>query len=131
MFVLGALKKWEIWTLGIKNALPQADGFQRDVFPRFPAARGPRGAHRIWDLQARAYYLNDAPVAFRKTRQRFFSRSKDSLALVLKFQVSSFGHCLRLGPRRSGGAAGAITKHIDAVLVCGEPDIEWTARQYV
>merc|ERR1712131_293647 len=29
---LSALKKWKIWSLDIKNAFLQADGFQRDVF---------------------------------------------------------------------------------------------------
>ena len=33
---LGALKKWEIWSLDIKNASLLADGFGREVYARAP-----------------------------------------------------------------------------------------------
>ena len=34
---LRALRKWNFWSLGIKNAYLQADGFGRGVFLRDPA----------------------------------------------------------------------------------------------
>ena len=33
---LSAIRKWKLWSLDIKNACSQADGFERDVFLRAP-----------------------------------------------------------------------------------------------
>ena len=62
---LSAIQKWELWSLGIKNAFSQADGFGRDVFLHAPNAWGPPRQGRAWKLEAPAFGLNDAPAAFR------------------------------------------------------------------
>ena len=36
MTPMGVLKKWDIWSLGIKNASRQADGSAREVFAHAP-----------------------------------------------------------------------------------------------
>ena len=38
---LSANQKWQLWSLDVKNAFLQADGFGRDVFLHAPAAWGP------------------------------------------------------------------------------------------
>ena len=92
---------------------------------------GPRGAHRIWKLQAPAYGLHDAPAAFRNALQRFLLRAEDSSALAaLKFQVSTFGPRVYLVCRGSRSVAGTLTTHIDDVLGCGGPDTLLEARKY-
>ena len=61
---LGVLGKWSIWSLDIKNACLQADGFGRDVLFRAPVEWEPNGALRFWKLRAPAFALIDAPVVF-------------------------------------------------------------------
>ena len=67
---LGAIGKWAIWILDIKNASVQAGGFRRDVFLRAPPGWDPNGARRIRKLQAPAYGLADRLAASRKSLQR-------------------------------------------------------------
>ena len=53
-----------MWSPDIKNAFPQAAGFQREVRLRAPVHWGPGGTNRIRKLHAPAYGLGDAPEAF-------------------------------------------------------------------
>ena len=54
---LGALRKWPLWSLDIKNAFGQADGFDRDVFRRAPCGWNSTDARRAWKLRA-AYSIS-------------------------------------------------------------------------
>ena len=91
---LGAVGTWNIWSLGIKNAILQADGFRREAFLRAPANWDPKGDHRMWQLQAPTCGVDDAPAAPRNTLKRYSLRPENSSACVgLKFQVSSFDPC--------------------------------------
>ena len=62
---LGALKKWRLWSLDIKNAYFQSDPFHREVYLHAPPEWCPMNPNRVWKLNTPAYGLNDAPVAFR------------------------------------------------------------------
>ena len=120
-----------LWSLAIKNALPNAGGLQREEFSRLPAEWDPSRANRICKLLNPAYGLNDAPGGFRQNLQRYLLRSEDSPAhAYLKFQISTFGPCLRFVFRGSGGAAGARTTHIDDVRDCGGPGILLKVQKY-
>ena len=44
---LGALRKWPLWSLDIKNAFLQADGFDRDVLLRAPCAWNSKDSRRV------------------------------------------------------------------------------------
>ena len=121
---LSALQKWKLWSLDIKNAFLQADGFDRAVFLRAPDEWNPGSAHRIWKLNAPAYGLNDAPVAFRRSLKRHLMNSTLSMDRVgLKCIGSSFDPCLFFVFRKTGSAVGAFTTHIDDILGCGEPGV--------
>ena len=86
-----ALKKWRLWRLDIKHAFLQAGTFKRDVFLHAPPEWNPSGPRRIWRLHAPAYGLNDAPVAFHRTLQKYLPNAPLSIELAgLEFQVSSF-----------------------------------------
>ena len=61
-----ALTKWNLWSLGTKNAPPRADGSVREVCLRAPLGWRPQGDQRIRRLKAPDYGLNDAPAAFHK-----------------------------------------------------------------
>ena len=61
-----ALQKWPLRSLDIKNACPQADGFDREVYLRASCEWAPKDGRRVWKLRAPAYGLNDAPVAFHR-----------------------------------------------------------------
>ena len=63
---LGALMKWLLRSLDIKNAFLQADGFDRVVYLRAPSERHPKDTRRVRQIQAAAYGLNDAPMAARR-----------------------------------------------------------------
>ena len=79
---LSALKRWNLWSLDIKNAFLQADPFPREVYLQAPPEWCPRLSSRIWRLNAPAYGLNDAPVEFHKTLKRYLVKSGESLKLV-------------------------------------------------
>ena len=120
-----------LWSLAIKNALPNAGGLQREVFSRLPVDWDPSRANRIWKLINPEYGLNDAPGGFRQKLQRYLLRSEDSSAHAdLKFQISTFGPCLRFLFRSSGGATGAPTTHIDDVRGCGGPGTLLQVQKY-
>ena len=113
----GALKRWNIWSLNIKNALSQADGFGREVFVRAPLGWGPKTAYRIRKLRAPASGLKKASAAFQRTLGRYLLNSGASLSRAgLKFQVSSPEPRLNFVFRKSCEVAGAITTHTDDIL---------------
>ena len=64
---LAALRGWRLWSIDLKNAFLQADGFGRDVYLESPPEWLPGDSRRIWKLNAPAYGLNDAPVAFHRS----------------------------------------------------------------
>ena len=118
-----APKKWRIWSLGIKNASLQTDGFRRGVFLRAPTEWGPSSGHAIWEFYAPAYGLGDAPVAFRRPFRNYLLISVDSSAQVgLRFQVSPLYPYLYFAFREKGGAVGDFATHIGDILGCGELD---------
>ena len=108
----GALEKWSIWILDVKNTFLRADGFGREVFLGAPAAWGPEGTHRIWKLRAPAYGLRGAPVAPRRALRRYLLNSVSSSRPRFSFVF-----------RKNGGAVGVLTTHIDDILGPGEPDV--------
>ena len=79
---LGALGKWPLWSLDIKNAFLQADGFDRGVFLRAPREWNSKESRRVWKLQAPAYGLIDAPVAAHRPLRKYLLNSVLSLPLL-------------------------------------------------
>ena len=90
--------------------------------PRFEWLPG--DSHRIWKLNAPAYGLNDAPVAFHRSLKRYLVNATDSLrAADLRLETFKFDPCLFFVFQRSGKAVGVIATHIDDLLGCGEKDV--------
>ena len=79
---LSAIRKWELWSLDIKNAFLQADGFDRDVFLHAPAEWGPTCTTRVWKAKAPAFGLNDALAASRRPLERYLLSSGVSMESV-------------------------------------------------
>ena len=128
---LGALTKWPLWSLDIKNAFPQVGGFDREVYLRAPCGWGSKEARRAWKSRAPAHELNDAPVAPRRSLRKFLVDSAESLASVgLRFKVTQFGPRAHFICRESEKAAGVVAAHIDGVSGRGEPDLFLEARGF-
>ena len=126
---LGARTQWPLWTLDIKNAFLQADGFIREVNLPAPSAWNSRDTRRVWKLRAPAYALNDAPVAAHRSRRKYVVNSAASLSSVgLRFEFPSFDPRMCFVPRGSGSAVGVSATHIDDILGRGEPEISPKAR---
>ena len=70
---LAALRGRSLWSLDIKEASLQADVFGRDVFIQFPPVWLPGDSRRVWKLNAPAYSMNNAPVAFHRPLKRYLS----------------------------------------------------------
>ena len=68
---LGALKKWKLWSLDIKNACLQADPVRREVYLHAPPEWRPKNPKRVWELTTPAYGLNDAPVSVTSYNVRY------------------------------------------------------------
>ena len=120
---LAALRGWRLWSLDIKNAFLQADGFGRGVFIKSPPEWLPGDSRRVWILNAPAYGSDDAPVAFHRSLKRYLVNDADSLkAADFWLEASKFDPCFFLEYRRGGSAAGVIATHIDDLLGCGEQD---------
>ena len=66
---------------GKKDSHP-GDPFPRGVYLQAPREWCPRTLSRIRRLNAPAYGLNDAPVEFHKTLERYLVKSEESLKLV-------------------------------------------------
>ena len=66
---LSAPTKRKLWSVGIKDACQQADGFTRAVFSHGAPEWGPSNACRFWILRALTYGLGDDPVAIRRSPQ--------------------------------------------------------------
>ena len=47
---LGALEKWKLWSLDIKNAFLQADPFHRKVYLHATSEWRPKNPNRVWNL---------------------------------------------------------------------------------
>ena len=89
VILLGALKKWILWILDIKNASFQADPFHREVYLHAPLERRPLSPNRVWELNAPAYVLNGAPVAFHRSLKRYLLQHEVSLKMIgLRVTVS-------------------------------------------
>ena len=126
---LGALMIWPLWSLGGKNAFPQAGGFDRGVYLRAPREWNSKGARRVWKLRAPAYGLNDAPVAYRRSLRKYLTNFVETLSCVgLRLEVSSFDPCLFFVYMDSGPAIGALTTHIRDNSGCGEANVLSKAR---
>ena len=94
------------------------------MYMQSPSEWLPGDSPRVWKLNAPAYSLNDAPVAFHRSLKRYLVNECDSLKLVdARLEASKFDTCLCFVYRRSGLAAGVITTHIDDLLGCGVQDI--------
>ena len=126
-----AIRKWKLWSLDLKNAFLQADGFDRDVFLHAPAEWDKPCKGRVWELKAPAYGLNDAPVAFHRYLKRYLLNSELSMGRVgLRCQASTFDPCLFFVFRGEGHAVGVFTTHIDDISGCGEPDVLAKMRNF-
>ena len=92
---LSALNKWKIWSLDIKNAFLQADGFDRVVFLQAPDEWNPETECRVWKLKAPAYGLNDAPAAFHRSLKKHLLNKTLSMESTGLYCVGSpFDPCL-------------------------------------
>ena len=121
---LGALTKWPLWSLDIKNVCLQADGFDREVYLRAPGEWEPKDSRRVWKLRPPAYGLNGAPVAFHRPLCKFLANFAESLSRVgLLFEVSWFDPRMYFVYRGLGSAVGVLATHVDDILGCGETDI--------
>ena len=128
---LSSLKKWKLWSPDIKNAFPDADGFTRDVFLHAPPEWEPSKACRFWKINAPAYGLNDAPVAFRQSPQKHLVSSELSLTKVgMENKVLPFGPCMYSVFREGGGAIGASTANTDGISGCGGPGVLGETQTY-
>ena len=89
LIFLGALTKWPLRNLDIKNACLQADVFGREVYLRAPRGWNSKDARRVWKLRAPAYGLNDAPAVFHRSLRKYSANSVESLSSAgLRFEVS-------------------------------------------
>ena len=132
LFPLGLLKQWAIWSLDIKNARLQADGIYRAAYGRAPREWDSKDGRRVWNLRAPAYCLNAALVASHRPLRKYLSNSVESPSSAgIRSGASSFGSRPCYVSRESGGAAGAITTHIDGILGCGEPVLLRKTRRFL
>ena len=129
---LGALKKWKLWGLDIKNASPQAYPFPREVYLHAPLEWCPKYPNCVWKLNAPAYGLNDAPVEFRETLERYLLQSANSLKLAgLRFGASTLDPCLYVVYITEKEVAGSFLRTSMIYWVAGlqvsliAPDITW------
>ena len=121
VIALAALRGWRLWSLDGKSAFLQADGFGRDVFFLSPPAWLRGDSRRVWQLNAPACGLDDAPVAPHRSPKRFVVNERDSLKAVdLRLEASKFDPCLFFVRCRSGLAVGVINTHFDDLLGCDE-----------
>ena len=79
---LSALTKWKLWSVGIKDACQQADGFTRAVFSHGAPEWGPSNARRCWKVDAPAHGRNDAQLASRRSLRTHLVNSEFSLTKV-------------------------------------------------
>ena len=121
---LSAIEKWELWSLDIKIAFLQADGFDRDAYLFAPDGWEPSRRERVWELKAPAYGLNDAPVASRRFQKRHLLNSVAPMKSAgLRCQASTIDPYLFSVFREEGSVVGGFTTHIDDILGYGEPDV--------
>ena len=121
---LGALRKWPLWSLDVKDACLQADGFGCDAYLRAPWKWNSADPCRVWKLRKPAHGSNGAPVAFRRSSREYVVNSVSSLPTVgPRFEVSSLDPCLYFVYRNTGSAVGVLTAQMDAILGCGECDL--------
>ena len=72
-------------------------------------------------MNAPAYGLDDAPVAFRRPLEKYLLPSEDSPAKVgLHYQISPSDPCLLFAFPEPGGAVGTFATHIDDKFRRGE-----------
>ena len=129
---LGALKKWELWSLDIKNAFLQADPSPREVYLHAPLEWRPENPNIVWKLNAPGNGLNEAPVEFRRTLKRYLLQSANSPKLAgLRFEVSTLDPCLYVVYNTVKEAAGVFSSHIDDILGCGAPGVLDRTRYYL
>ena len=128
---LGAMKKWKLRSLDIKNAFLQADTFKRDVFLLSPPEWCPNNPNRAWKLNDPANGLNDAPVAFRRTLKRYLLNDGASTRIVgLKYRAPSLGPRCYAVFNNHDEAAGAFSTHIDDVAGCGAAGVLERTRHF-
>ena len=71
----------------IKNALLEADGFNREEYVRAPREWNSKKTRHFRKLKAPAYRLNDAPVAFHRPLRKYFPNPAESLSAAgLRFE---------------------------------------------
>ena len=93
---LGALRRWGIRSLDIKNAFPQTDGFDREAPPRAPGEWDSTDIRRIRKLREPAFCRDDSPVAFRRPLHKCLADSaKSPSGAGVHFAASSFDPRLR------------------------------------
>ena len=120
----GALTEWPLCSPEIKNAFPQATGFDREVYLRAPREWNSKDTSRVWQLRKPAYRLHGAPAAIHRSLNTNQVHSAKSLSSVgLRRDVSPFDPFMYFVYRKSGSAVGALATHIDDILGCGVPDL--------
>ena len=74
-------------------------------------------SRRVWKLNAPAYGMNGAPVAFHRPLKRYLlNEGAPPLAVDLRIEVSKFDTCLFFVFRRNFLAVGVTTTHTDDLL---------------
>ena len=105
------------WSLDIENACLQADPFHREVYLHAPPEWCPKNPNRVRELKLPAYGLNNAPVAFHRSLERYLLKNEAFLNLVgLKWKVSNLGPCLYAACNREDEAACVFSSHNDDIL---------------
>ena len=80
----------------------------------------PSNSRRFWELNAPAYSLNDAPVAFRRTSQKYLSNNDRSFkAAGLLYKVSPFDPRMYFIFDENNAAVGVFTTLLADILGCG------------
>ena len=129
---MGALEKRKLWSLDIKNACREADPFQREVYLHAPPEWCPTNPNRVWKLNAPAYGLNDAPVAFHRSLKRYLAQHAVSVKMIgLKFTGSTLDPRLYLVCNKEDEAAGVVSTHIDDILGRGVPGVLERTRYFL
>ena len=104
----------------MKNAFLQADTFQRNVFLQALPEWEPSDSRRFWKLNAPAYGLNDAPVAFRCALRQSLK------AVGPLYKAPSLAQC----PYKTTAAVGVFTTHTDDILGCELHGVLDRARKF-
>ena len=113
------------------GAFLQADSFHREVYLHAPAEWCPQNPNRVWKLDAPAYGLNDATVAFHRPLKRYLLKHVVSLKVVgLKYTASNLDPCLYMVFNRKDEATGVFSSRIGDISGCDVPGVLERTRYF-